>query len=242
MNGGAKLIFVLVILALFFVLSGDSFISWKNSLSYSVNKAFFSLKFVGSFLKADGLETENQELRVQNEALKTELLKAGFKGQSGWLGAYQYQTARVYSTYPFNFRHLLTIDRGVDSDFTINMPVLIKGGLLLGQIQQISAKYSVIKTIFDPSWEMPVKIGVSGVDGLLTGGPSPNISLIDKKRNLQVGDSVYSSGVGFSYGTAVGSVGKLFPSEGELVKKAELALPYQRDSFSEVSVVLNYNP
>lgn len=242
MNGGAKLIFIIAILALFFILSGDSFIYWKNSLSNGINKAFFSLKLVGNFLRVDELETENQELRTQNEALKTELLKTGAKNQSGWLGAYRYQVVQVYSTYPFNFRHLLTVDRGADSDFKVNMPVLVKGGLLLGQIHQVSPKYSVVKTIFDPNWEMPVKIGAGGVDGLLTGGPNPSISLIDKKRNLQIGDSVYSSGAGFPYGIAVGSIGKLFSSEGELFKKAELALPYQRDSLSELLVILNYSP
>ena len=231
-----------MVLAAVIILARDSFVVWKADLSGVLKRAAdFPLALVAGVFRVNDLEIENQNLRVENAILKSELEKQTGELSEGWLAGYQYKTAAVYATYPFNFRHFLTINKGSKDGLKLNMPVLVGQGVLLGKVTEVFPKYSLVRTIFDPEWEMAVRVGGTGVDALLRGGLTPVISLIDKKLSVKSGDSVYSSGTGFPYGLAIGEVGRLSYSDSDLFKRSDLALPYAVGNLKEILVIVNYN-
>lgn len=181
------------------------------------------------------VESENRELREENERLRKELAtmtrRAFDVAALEDLAVVKKRTpadtigARVIGA-PLSpqFRVLrLRIDRG-DRDVQPGMPVIVGTGPV-GRIDKVFGDYADVMLISDPSSKIEVVIPRTGGRGLLIGvGKSDSYSCKIEwlERNLkpegkvEVGDEVVTSGLGASFppGLVVGKVSKINGDDG----------------------------
>ncbi|MDP1719216.1 MAG: rod shape-determining protein MreC [bacterium] len=144
--------------------------------------------------------------------------------------------AKVYSTFPFNNKNLLAVNAGTADGVSVGMPVSLEGNILLGQIIEVSEKQSIIRTIFDKDWSLPVRVGAGQYDALLVGSQNPRLTLIDKTNEINVGDVVISAKKDFPYGLKVGEISKVNELLASSFKEADLVFPYNPKDLREVAI------
>lgn len=219
-----------------YIINAKNIFSERMGSFFSKPAALFS-----GLLKAGKLNKENQALRLENESFRARI--QGLENSSDIFkqnGKYFYRRTDVYSTYPFNNRRYLTINAGSEDGIKPLMPVAVSEGVVVGQVIEVSSKYSLVRTIFDAGWELPVRIGAAGAGGLLIGGQPPKITLIGKDKEIQVGQPVVSSGINFPYGFRFGELAEVNEDTGNLFKQGELKLPYNFNELQAVLVVTNF--
>ena len=120
------------------------------------------------------------------------------------------------------------------------MPVTVGGSVLLGQIKEVFANYSVARTIFDQDWKLAVRIGDGRAESLLVGGQDPKLSLLDKQKSLPMLASIYVAAPGFPYGLLVGKVGNIKDSQAGVWREAALEIPYALSELREAVILTDY--
>jgi len=196
----------------------------------------FVVFFTGFFIKKDfaqnlifgDLHRENLLLKQQNEDLKAQIQRLQIADR-------KYLTAEIFSTYPFNFKNQLVIAAGEQQGIKKSATVTVGENILFGQIIEVLENTSVVRTIFDPKWQLSVRIGNKEINGLFQGGNEPKITLIEKPVN--VGDAVYSTGSEFPYALKIGEVSEIKESAGGIFKEAAVALPYTVNDLRNVNIV-----
>lgn len=180
-------------------------------------------------------ESENRELRAENERLRKELAtmtrKAFDVAALEDLAVVKRRTpadtigARVIGA-PLSpqFRVLrLRIDRG-EHEVQPGMPVIVGAGPV-GRIDKVYGDYADVVLISDPSSKIEVVIPRTGGRGLLVGTGRPDsyackIEWLEKQlkpeSKLAVGDEVVTSGLGASFppGLVVGKVSAILGDDG----------------------------
>jgi rod shape-determining protein MreC len=181
------------------------------------------------------VESENRELREENERLRKELAamtrKAFDVAALEDLAVVKKRTpadtigARVIGA-PLSpqFRVLrLRIDRG-DREVQTGMPVIVGAGPV-GRIDKVFGDYADVVLISDPSSKIEVVIPRTGGRGLLIGNGKPDsyackIEWLERQLRpegkIAVGDEVVTSGLGASFppGLVVGKVTKIHGDDG----------------------------
>ncbi|MFA5098977.1 MAG: rod shape-determining protein MreC [Candidatus Paceibacterota bacterium] len=194
--------------------------------------------FTGFFIKKERFFDENLQLKKENENLKAEVQKhqaLSIKYQEPIDG---YLTVKVFSTYPFNIKNQIAVNAGEAQGIKKSMPALFGKNILLGQVIEVSKNSSVIQTIFDPNWQLPVRIGEKQTNGLLQGGNEPKITFIEKDKPITVGDAVYSAKQGFPLGLKVGEISDIKESAPGVFKEAVLTTPFNVSDLREVEILL----
>lgn len=181
------------------------------------------------------VESENRELREENERLRKELAamtrKAFDVAALEDLAVVKKRTpadtigARVIGA-PLSpqFRVLrLRIDRG-EREVQTGMPVIVGAGPV-GRIDKVYGDYADVVLISDPSSKIEVVIPRTGGRGLLIGNGTPDsyackIEWLERQLKpegkIAVGDEVVTSGLGASFppGLVVGKVTKIHGDDG----------------------------
>lgn len=160
---------------------------------------------------------------------------------SGWLNASNElpETSRkikIFSTYPFNHKAEITINIGADQNIKVGSIVTVEGRFILGKITQVFSDYSIVQTIFDVNWKMPVRIGKSGIDALLVGGLEPKLTMIAMDKQFSIEETIYSAGAGFPYGLEIGKIKDVTEESTGVFKEAALKLPYNFNELREVVI------
>lgn len=240
MRHAFKVLIVFMFLGAFFY--GASFIFIKNTLSANVSDVIsWPVVFLKNILNAGNLAQENYEIKIQNESLKAQLFTLkGSMPAPVRSGRYTYQQALVHSSYPFNTRKDITINRGSDDGMVVGMPVIAGEQVLLGRLTEVLPQYSVVRTVFDTQWELPVRIGIDGAQGLFVGGQTPEITMVDKEAVLISGSMVYSTSKDFPYGFVFGEINTITEAQSDFFKRATVAVPYNINDLKEVFVITNY--
>lgn len=178
---------------------------------------------------------------LENEALRADLsryadLMKAIPGPTV-TGAH---TVFVYSTYPSNMKSELLVEggsaAGIKEKDMAGLPAG-KGFVLVGSVETVYADRAIVRTIFDPSFKIPVKVGSSSVDALLEGGSSPRLTLIPKAAAITPGDIVYSASPNFRYGVSIGTVGSFRAVADQFFKAADLEVPYDLNSLSALLII-----
>ena len=233
-----KLLITSLILAAFAgLIFSQPFFFEKSFLSFSFAsgvRPFAAL--VESVFGSSNPSVEDKALIMENERLKAQLLALSRNPYFTEAASRKYLAVKVYSTYPFNNRDLITVNAGARDGLKPLMTVTVGGYALLGQIIEVRERLSVVRTIFDAGWEMPVKIGEGGVDALLVGGREPRLTLIVKEKQISAGDPVYAAGNDFPFGLKIGSVAAVDDEAGAAFQSAALLTPYEPRDLSEVFV------
>ncbi|MFA4999491.1 MAG: rod shape-determining protein MreC [Parcubacteria group bacterium] len=183
----------------------------------------------------EGLSSNNETnyLREKNQELEIEVLnlKNGNPSLSGVAGV----PAKVFSAYPFADRSELTISAGSAMGVEIGNAV-IYGNVLVGKIKEISKRTSVVQTVFDPKFEIPVRIGEAETDALYVGSMNPKLNMIDTNKSPKCGELVICAAKDLPYGLGVGRTLEI--SDG-LFKEASLEPLLEIKELRNVFVVTN---
>jgi len=180
-------------------------------------------------------QTDVPTLQAENDALKAQL--ATLQTVVSQLPTSTSDTVRamVYSRYPMNFRNELLLNAGADDGVQSGAAVTFQG-MLLGQVQKVFSGESLVQTVFDNTLKMPVRIGASGVDGLLQGGSYPTVGSIASNATIVPGDIVYSAAPGLPYGMPIAQVAATSTSPDSLFQQATLNFPYDVNNVETVLI------
>jgi len=229
MKNGILLGFIIVLLV--FTFFTDIFIP-KHFLTASLTSV--SNKF------STDLSKENNSLKLENESLKAQLQKLQIffpiskNSQNNELSN-KYISAKVFSTYPFNIKGALTIDKGSNDKIKNSQVVLVGENILLGQISEVYNNSSVVKTIYDPNWQLPVKIGEEKINGLFVGGNDPKITLLEKP--VKVGDAIFVNSKDFPEFLKLGEIKEIKQENSGMLKEAAIIKTlYNVNSLDEVYI------
>ncbi|MEK9150623.1 MAG: rod shape-determining protein MreC [Patescibacteria group bacterium] len=192
--------------------------------------------FTGFFIKKERDFRENLLLKRENENLRGELqlAAAGIKEAQ----KNDYLTAKVFSTYPFNFKNKITVNVGEKNGVKKSAVVAFGENIFIGQITDVGRDFGVARTVFDPNWQLPVRIGEEEINGLLQGGNEPRIVLVDNDEFLKAGLVVYSAGEGIPYGLKIGEIKEIGKDATGVFKEAFLKIPFNVGDLREVNVGL----
>ncbi|MDO8504688.1 MAG: rod shape-determining protein MreC [Candidatus Liptonbacteria bacterium] len=147
----------------------------------------------------------------------------------------------VYSGYPLNLKDELLVNVGA-RDGVKPFGAVTWNGILVGKIKEVKEEFSVIQTIFDPKFSLPVRAGESGADALLKGGVEPKLTLIPKNVETKAGDVVYSASADFEYGMPLGVGGPLITSANSVFSEADLLISYGPSELRYLFLEKNRNP
>lgn len=189
------------------------------------------------FIKKERSFDENLRLKQENENLRAQIQKFQIPISNYQLQQKNYLIAKVFSTYPFNIKNQVTINIGEKQGVKKMMTVTVGDNLLLGQVVEVFENYSVIQTIFDPNWQLSVRIGKEEINGLFQGGNEQKVVLIEKEKAIQIGDIVYSASHEFPYGLKIGEISEIKETVAGVFKEAVLKIPFNINELREVNVI-----
>lgn len=179
------------------------------------------------------LEKEIQELKETLELNKT-------------LTEYNPVNATILSRNKGYWFNTITIDKGSKSGIKENMAVVTKNGLI-GKINSVSDTSSEVKLITsdDLNFKVSIAIKTNEVDNFaILNGYDNKTSLIkatgiDKTTNINIGDSVLTSGLGefFPAGIYIGTVEKIEKDKYNLSKTVYIKLSQNFNDIHYVTVL-----
>lgn len=221
-----KILIVAILVLVLILFVATPFFIAKPQRTLDAVSQIFSLPSILDEVVA--LKKENSELKGELSALKNSYPLPNDSG---------YAYARVFSLYPFNIKNRIYINLGQNDGITVGQPVMFSKTILLGQISAVYGNSSEVITVFDPAYSLPVKIGKKGIDGLFSGGITPEVGLIDKTKQILTGDEIYSASKDLPYGLLIGSVKSVNEDLTGAFLKAQILLPYALSDVIDVYVV-----
>ncbi len=194
--------------------------------------------FTSFFIKKERSFDDVLRLKQENENLKAQIQKLEVRDGKWEVQQENFLVAKVFSTYPFNIKNKITINIGEKHGVKKMMVATVGGNLLLGQVVEVFENSSIIKTIFDPSWQLPARIGEKEIDGLFRAGNEPRVILIEKEKSIQIGDIIYSASQEFPYGLKIGEISEIKETAAGVFKEAILKMPFNVNEVREVNIVI----
>lgn len=185
----------------------------------------------GVFIRKERTADELSLLKEENASLKSQL-----NNIPGICISPSIASARVLSEYPLNVKSRITLNVG-SADGVKNGAAVIWGSkILVGVVVDVFSRTSVVKTVYDPEWQTPVRIGKNETDGLLIGGVAPAITLIPRIKPVAAGDVVYSAGADIPYGLEVGTVRSISQDAGGAFQTAKVDIGFNINDLRTVSI------
>lgn len=181
-------------------------------------------------------QADSQTLATQNDALQAQLAELQVVASELPTSTAGEVRAMVYSRYPMNFRNELLVNAGTAQGVASGSAAIFQG-MLIGQVKSAFAGSSLVQTVFDDSLKMPVRIGATGVNGLLQGGSDPTVGSIAEGSAVAPGDIVYSAAPGLPYGLPIATVAATGTSPDNLFEQASLSFPYDVNNIETVLIV-----
>lgn len=145
--------------------------------------------------------------------------------------------AKVFSLYPFNTKNRLFIDKGTQDGIRVGSGALFSSRVFIGQVQTATKTTGEITTVFDGGISVPVRIGSEEVNGLLQGGVTPKITLIDKAKKVHTGDVVITATKDVPYGLTVGTIREVHEDSLGAFLEATIELPYTINDLRTILVI-----
>lgn len=226
-----------VITFLFFI--SQIFFSPKAYLSSRLGQAFQApVIFLRSLSTRTALLTDLTALMLENQSLRAQLQQLKDGPALIEDDKRTYTKVPLYSTYPFNTSNKLLVATGEKSGVVVGAAAFAAPDVFIGQVSSVENGKAVIRTIFDPGWELPVKIGEGNVDALLVGGQEPRLTLVSKRRPLIGGEPVILASRDFPYGLSLGTIAQIRQSKESLFLEGRLITPYTLSDLSELYIAL----
>jgi rod shape-determining protein MreC len=203
------------------------------------------------------LRDENRDLRQENERLRADVarLREEQARAADVDELLKLRTVRPNDTYalaavvgrdPNVLRKLLLINRGDDDGIREGMPVLGRGGALVGTVERVQGGMSWVRLITDAQSDVNALIQESRAQAMASGQPSGAIAMEFLAQGVEVkpGDTVLTSGLGGSYpaGLLIGRVAKVDGNALDVFKHAEVEPAVRLSSLEHVAVLTSFQP
>lgn len=182
-----------------------------------------------------GGDINSPNLAAENDQLNAEVATYATIASQLPQSREHYIRAMVYSRYPLNFKNEILVNAGSADGVATGTAVLYQG-MLMGRVADVYLHEALIKTIFDSSFEMPVRMGTASYDGLFEGGSYPKVGSIVKTAVLGAGDIIYSAAPGLPYGVPLGEVSATTTSADSLFMEAAVTFPYDINDVQTVMI------
>lgn len=161
------------------------------------------------------LNEENKALIEENEALKEQLQNVGllekenerlrdYLDMKNKYPSFSMEEGMIISHSSGNYITNFTLNRGTLHGIEPNMPVITKDGIV-GYVVEVGLNWCMVSTLIETATSVGAYIPRSEVVGIVSGDYSMRhdgtckIGYIDAEADVQVGDTVYSSGTGSVY-------------------------------------------
>ena len=161
------------------------------------------------------LNEENKALIDENEKLKEQLKDAellekenerlrDYLDMKNQYPSFALEEGMVISHSSGNYITNFTLNRGTLHGIKTNMPVITKEGIV-GYVVEVGLNWCMVSTLIETATSVGAYIPRSEVVGIVSGDYSMRqqgtckIGYIDASADVQVGDTVYSSGTGSVY-------------------------------------------
>jgi rod shape-determining protein MreC len=180
---------------------------FENALSAVFDPVASFLADIGNI---NDLRNENARLRVQNEQLQNkvtslqeesqqiaELQQALGIQQSG--GAEKKVAANVVAHDSSPFTDVISIDKGSSSGIKPGMTVLSSGGTLMGTVTKVTGSNAFVRLVTDSASKVNARTLESQASGVVEGTPDRGLAFDLSQQDINVGDTVVTSGLGGNY-------------------------------------------
>ena len=161
------------------------------------------------------LNQENEALIEENKALKEQLQNAellerenerlrDYLDMKNKYPSFAMEEGMIISHSSGNYITNFTLNRGTLHGIGTNMPVVTKDGIV-GYVVEVGLNWCMVSTLIETATSVGAYIPRSEVVGIVSGDYSMRqegtckIGYIDAEADVQVGDTVYSSGTGSVY-------------------------------------------
>jgi len=240
---------VLVLLALILLATNqnqqiESFKIWMVGLIGHIQEQWHSVRtYIDLKEKNEQLLLENTRLALENSQmaeikLENERLREliAFKERTPW----RLIPARIIVKGQRGPITAIVLNVGARQGVTKNMP-LVTGDGLVGKIYQVGPDQSIGHILLDRNFRVSAKIQRSRVDGIVSweGGDLCRLNDIPKRADVQLGDSVITSGYSeiFPPGILIGTIVKIDDSPRALYLQIDLKPSVDFQKLEEVFVV-----
>jgi len=212
---------------------------------------------VGNAGSYGSLRDENRELRTENERLRSDLarlreerIRAEDVGELLGLRTLRpgdtFTLGAVIGQDPNPLRRVVAINRGSGDGIREGMPVLGRGGALVGTVERVQEGLAWVRLITDPASDVNAVIQESRALALASGQPDGVIKMQFLAQGIEVkpGDTVLTSGLGGSYPREllIGRVSKVEGGALETFKGAQLEPAVRLSSLESVAVLTSFQP
>lgn len=258
-----KLIIIMVVAGvLFLAISGyltpvfsfsvSPLISAQSWLSqrYLAFSDFFNSPRDMATLRAQNAQLENEVAMLQSEivALQENLAQSDILYTlldfARTNPEHEYVAATVIGREISPFLQYIIIDKGSNDGLRHGMPVVTQQGLV-GRIDALISDASRIQLITDANSSVNVKLQTAGVEGLVRGSVTGEISLdmVPVDSEVQIGDILMTSGLGGTYppNIFVGQVLTMQSKQNVLFQTGSVQPVVDFSNLSAVLVITNFN-
>lgn len=180
---------------------------FENALSAVFDPVASFLSDVGN---VNDLRNENARLRLQNEELQNkvaslqeesqqvaELQQALGVQQSG--GAAKKVAANVVAHDTSPGVDVISIDKGSGSGIRVGMTVLSSGGTLMGTVTKVTGANAFVRLVTDTRSKVNARTLETQASGVIEGTLNRGLSFGLAQQDVNVGDTVVTSGLGGNY-------------------------------------------
>ncbi|MCC7364342.1 MAG: rod shape-determining protein MreC [Dehalococcoidia bacterium] len=204
--------------------------------------------------RIDELEEENRALRVENADLTRQMTEneidrerlAQLEQAFNLTG--DTETTRVAANIVHRdasaFAHVLSIDRGSDDGIKVGMNVLSPEGWLVGTVYDVSGSQSFVRLITDSRSKVNAQVLGSETDGAVHGGANRTLSFELVTGDVNVGDTIVTSGLGGNYqaNIPIAAVTEVSGTAQDLYRTVKLEPKSRVSTLSTVFVLTSFVP
>lgn len=215
-------------------LAGSFIVETKNAAVFGLNQILLWPRLLVAGLISPAIDDKTiQELILENKNLRAQVFQ--LKQSLSDADPKKFIAAKIHAVHPLNKDGSFSINVGSSQGARLGMAVTVGGNLLIGRVIKVFTGYSLVKTIFSPDLELPVRIGESGVEALLSGGAEPRINFIIENNMVNKGDIVFAASPDFPFGINIGELGEISrEASAEIFHSAPLIIPYRLNNLVDV--------
>ena len=204
------------------------------------------------------LNKENEALIEENKALKEQLQNAellerenerlrDYLDMKNKYPSFAMEEGMIISHSSGNYITNFTLNRGTLHGIETNMPVVTKDGIV-GYVVEVGLNWCMVSTLIETATSVGAYIPRSEVVGIVSGDYSMRqqgtckIGYIDASADVQVGDTVYSSGTGSVYPAdlKIGTITAIEANEYDRTLVATITPAVDFSSLKWVMVITGY--
>lgn len=192
-------------------------------------------------LKNKIIKLENDIIRLQEILGEKEILD----NQIEFLSKknINYVSAKIITRGINQNQNLLTINRGSKDNLEKGMAVVIENGLVIGKLQNVMPEVSYLLLLTDSRSEISASsLKNNSLVGIIKGKTDLSLELefIPKEKNLEIGDTIITSGVEekIPSGLFIGDITDISQDKRDLFNKATVWQPADIKNITIINVVL----